>query len=451
MKTLKLYFIILCTVSVFLIVNSAFAQWELAGQVPGAPGFTRISVADSNVVWVTGGSTSPRIYRTVNGGLNWTSINTTGLPYVLHGLAAKDSLTAFVSDYGGSFSGGNAKFFKTTNAGLNWMLIDSTGGNQGFYNDVIFSKSEPSVGFALSDPPNGPGNPYILNKTTNGGLNWFRTNPPGVPSYLAIDYGFFTIDHLFYGFVIGNYSTISFDTYITSNGGASWYRGGENLSYSNVSFHDNKRTGILVSHSILPNIKRTTNGGLNWYSVNSLSGITGSPFIIWISGTNSVFMSILSNSSNSILRSDDGGQTWVSQSTSGINGLFEIDYARYNDLIISYCLSDNNEIIKSRQTVQPVGIEQISNTIPQKLYLYQNYPNPFNPVTKVNYELPITNYVTLKIHDVLGKEVASLVNEKQNAGSYSVDFNAGNLPSGIYYYTIKAGEFTGTRKMMLIK
>ena len=128
-----------------------------------------------------------------------------------------------------------------------------------------------------------------------------------------------------------------------------------------------------------------------------------------------------------------------------------MDYARYNNLIISYCISDNGVIIKSRQIVQPVGIEQISNIVPEKFYLHQNYPNPFNPVTKMNYELPITNYVTLKIYDVQGKIVASLVNEKQNAGSYSVDFNAGNLSSGIYYYTIKAGEFTDTRKMMLIK
>ena len=85
--------------------------------------------------------------------------------------------------------------------------------------------------------------------------------------------------------------------------------------------------------------------------------------------------------------------------------------------------------------------------------LSQNYPNPFNPSTKINYELRNSNYVSLKVFDLLGKEVAALVNEKQNAGSYAVDFNSSefNLPSGIYFYTLNAGEFAETRKMVLIK
>ncbi|MCY7362191.1 MAG: T9SS type A sorting domain-containing protein, partial [Ignavibacteria bacterium] len=84
-------------------------------------------------------------------------------------------------------------------------------------------------------------------------------------------------------------------------------------------------------------------------------------------------------------------------------------------------------------------------------YLSQNYPNPFNPNTKINYELQITNYVSLKIFDVLGNEVASLVNEKQNAGSYSINFDGANIPSGIYFYKLSSGGFTDTKRMILIK
>jgi hypothetical protein len=85
--------------------------------------------------------------------------------------------------------------------------------------------------------------------------------------------------------------------------------------------------------------------------------------------------------------------------------------------------------------------------------LSQNYPNPFNPSTRINYELRNTNYVSLKVFNSTGKEVATLINEKQNAGSYAVDFNSTefNLPSGIYFYTLNAGEFKETRKMILIK
>ena len=93
----------------------------------------------------------------------------------------------------------------------------------------------------------------------------------------------------------------------------------------------------------------------------------------------------------------------------------------------------------------------LNEGIPNTYSLNQNYPNPFNPSTKINYNIPVTNFVTLKIYDVLGKEVASLVNEKQSAGSYTVDFFAGNLSSGVYFYRIKSGEFIQTKSMMLLK
>ncbi|MBK7158573.1 MAG: T9SS type A sorting domain-containing protein [Ignavibacteria bacterium] len=81
----------------------------------------------------------------------------------------------------------------------------------------------------------------------------------------------------------------------------------------------------------------------------------------------------------------------------------------------------------------------------------QNFPNPFNPETKINYELPIANYVTLKVYDMTGKEIMTLVNENQNAGRYTATFNGSNLASGMYFYKITAGEFTFVRKMVLIK
>jgi Subtilase family/Secretion system C-terminal sorting domain len=90
-------------------------------------------------------------------------------------------------------------------------------------------------------------------------------------------------------------------------------------------------------------------------------------------------------------------------------------------------------------------------SIPETFSLSQNYPNPFNPSTKINYELPKSNFVLLKIYNVLGKEVATLVNEKQNAGAYSVEFNGSNLSSGIYFYKIQSGEFSDVKRMVLIK
>ncbi len=95
-------------------------------------------------------------------------------------------------------------------------------------------------------------------------------------------------------------------------------------------------------------------------------------------------------------------------------------------------------------------------SIPQNFFLYQNYPNPFNPTTKIRYSIPSNvkgqmSNVSLKVYDVLGREVATLVNEEKQAGVYEVEFNASQLSSGIYYYQLKTGNFIETKKMILLK
>ena len=94
--------------------------------------------------------------------------------------------------------------------------------------------------------------------------------------------------------------------------------------------------------------------------------------------------------------------------------------------------------------------DEISNT-PTEFFLYQNYPNPFNPSTTISWQSPVSGHQTLKIYDVLGNEVATLVNEFRNSGSYEVDFNASSLSSGIYFYKLQAGDFVQTRKMLMLK
>lgn len=89
--------------------------------------------------------------------------------------------------------------------------------------------------------------------------------------------------------------------------------------------------------------------------------------------------------------------------------------------------------------------------LPEFYYLSQNYPNPFNPTTFINYELPINGFVSLKVFDVLGRDVATLVNEEKFAGEYQVEFSSENLSSGIYFYTLNSGAYTKTRKMMVLK
>ena len=96
------------------------------------------------------------------------------------------------------------------------------------------------------------------------------------------------------------------------------------------------------------------------------------------------------------------------------------------------------------------------NQLPNEFSLYQNYPNPFNPSTRIKFNIPKdvkskTRDVTLKVYDILGNEIATLVNEEKEAGNYEVEFNASALSSGIYFYTLDAGRFIETKKMMLVK
>ena len=90
--------------------------------------------------------------------------------------------------------------------------------------------------------------------------------------------------------------------------------------------------------------------------------------------------------------------------------------------------------------------------LPVSYSVSQNYPNPFNPSTKINYTLPVTGNVTLKIYNILGQEVRTLINnELKSAGKYTIDFNASNLASGVYLYRLQAGDFVRVKKMMLLK
>jgi hypothetical protein len=99
----------------------------------------------------------------------------------------------------------------------------------------------------------------------------------------------------------------------------------------------------------------------------------------------------------------------------------------------------------------PSDVQEINSETPASYLLQQNYPNPFNPSTKINYSIPAISFITLKVYDVLGNEVATLLNEEKPAGSYEVDFSASGLTSGIYFYKLTAGSFVETKKMLMIK
>ena len=110
---------------------------------------------------------------------------------------------------------------------------------------------------------------------------------------------------------------------------------------------------------------------------------------------------------------------------------------------------NNNIVLKVADTV--VGIEESKEILPHKWELEQNYPNPFNPVTTISYSIPQRSNVTLKVYDILGNLVNTLVNGYKDKGRYKVNFNGSKLSSGVYLYRLVAGRFTDTKKLILMK
>ena len=141
------------------------------------------------------------------------------------------------------------------------------------------------------------------------------------------------------------------------------------------------------------------------------------------------------------------------------SGYCEYDYATYHYKVIAKDYSGKESVASQKKVISgyedPCSPEErpgnLENDIPSIFALEQNYPNPFNPTTNIQYDIPNDVFVSIKVYDMLGREVAELINEFKNAGRYIVGFNGSNLSSGIYYYKIKTGSFEQTRRMVLIK
>ena len=190
-------------------------------------------------------------------------------------------------------------------------------------------------------------------------------------------------------------------------------------------------------------IRKTTDGGDTW---SSYALPIQTPYALKFFNAN-VGWCAGSNGANGIIaRTLNGGVNWTVQSTEASNVFWEMSFANQN-----LGWASGNAIISSTQNGGLVSVSQISTTVPNKFSLNQNYPNPFNPSTKISFDIKNSTFASLKIFDVTGKEVKTLVNENISAGRYEINFNAYELNSGVYLYTLTTSEFTETKKMMLVK
>jgi len=425
-------------VSAFLF--TVYSQWINTGMLTGTgTQFPSVSVVNDSVVWVAGGNAGvPVIYRSINSGTNFSAVN----PPPCFELTCIYALSAdeCISGDGGSsgYNGGNAKLFRTTNAGVNWVLVNQTGGTNGFFNDVVFSKTNPLDGIAASKPPAGTGQPYYILKTIDGGNNWTVQNPPGISGSNGVWHCVFIYDNTAYGFSItGGFLP---RLYGTTTGGSTWQALPLLITGNPVTSFAFSTINPIALASTASVVARTTDQGVTWQTVNN----GGAACIKWIPGTTTCYFM----DAGVIKKSTDEGFTWNTMTIPAI-GLRHFDFAVSGNNVYGFCIAGDGTVIKLTESL--TGIKIVNENIPGRFELFQNYPNPFNPNTVILFQLAAGGFTSLKIYNSEGQEIRTLVNETLKPGKYEIVFDGSAVSSGAYYYRIIAGDFRKTRKMIVLK
>jgi photosystem II stability/assembly factor-like uncharacterized protein len=392
-----------------------------------------------------------RILKTTNGGDNWQTIYTLG--------SRRFSKIKFINANTGFVCGGTGTgtpyIYKTSNSGINWSVLDSIG--CAFWSDMYVLNNDT---IWIVDSDGLCGGVFL---TTTGGVNWipqyyqFGNNPSRIYMFNA-RIGFINF--------IGNFTLKR-----TTDGGGSWNQiNGEN-GFLDIKFVDSLTGWKCNNINGTPYFDKTTNGGLNWFnqilpyggiiittSMTKLSILNRDT--VWGTGGQVFYGS--GRTRGTIYRTTNGGDTWLFQIPDtgfGIEGYYSIQFINKNT---GWCFGarpvnifTNIHTTTGGDTEWLIGLKQTSTEIPKEFKLYQNYPNPFNSSTVISYQLTVNSFVRLIVYDMTGKEIVTLISQKQAPGTYETDFNGTNYSSGVYFYKlIVTGEkevFTETRKMIMVK
>ena len=377
----------------------------------------------------------------------------------------------FTSENTGYTSGAYELILKTTNAGTNWFQVHS-GANRDF---LSMSFPNELTGYAGGGNPSG--SPVIL-KTTNAGLNWSNVTPVISSSLLTITFSSVTT-----GFAGTEFGIIL----KTTDGGTTWdtvNNGGITDVIAALTFIDSQ-TGYGVTGDTTQIIK-TIDGGDNWSVLNT--GLTGE-YYFWSIKFLNINTGYAIDYQGKIIKTTNGGINWTEQQSTTTNTLRSISIINENTayicgnngltikttnggsnwsqqqsgttnwLMSNYFTNENTGYIaglggvirKTTNGGNPIGIKKIGSEIPKSFGLKQNYPNPFNPATYLKFEISELRFVKLLIYDVLGREVAALINEQLKPGIYEIEWDGSTFSSGIYFYKLNAEGYSDTKRMALIK
>lgn len=433
-----------------------------------------IQFIDENLGW-TGASNGT--YKTTNGGANWSY---TAFPV---GGTNWESI-CFINSEVGWISGNEGRIAKSTNGGDNWVLQNSE--TTDFIHSIVFV--DPSNGWAATQSP------AIIN-STNGGQNW------NVQSTISADYmNSMSFLNSFSGWAVGGKTILKYTgnglEIDSPNGGEEWFIGtiqtiywtSGNIDSIKIEYSTNNGSTwneIVKSYPAasgsynwsIPNIpstecliRITDLGGTSLFDISDqVFSILYQPTIQiispnggenWEAGSIHSITWASSNISNiSLSLSTDNGSSWVqivsSLPSSGVYNWIVTNTPSNQSFIMVADVSNVNLFDVSDNSFNITIPTDITDTLNVAMIndfrLNQNHPNPFNPSTIINFEIPVQINVLLKVYDLLGNEITTLVNEEKPIGSYKIEFDASSLSNGVYFYRLQAGNFVQTRKMILMK
>ncbi len=342
------------------------------------------------------------LFSSTNSGANWNTFGLNGVP--INTLLAKGNLL---------FAGSTSGLYRMTNSDTNWIRtpLDHNINSVLNYNNNLFAAS----------------GSYGVYRSSNNGLNW---EPTGLINRLIFS---MESDSSYI------YAGSSNGIFKSSNNGINWVQTGLN----NLSVYSIESVNNYLFAGTGNGIYRSLNYGENW----TLTDLNTGSWSALKSFGNILFAG---TQFNKIYISSDYGNVWLNKSE-GLDTISIFGYVKCFIKINDDIFAGLSSGLCKRSISNIIGLSTVSNTIPLFFSIDQNYPNPFNPVTNIRFNIPVSGEVKIEVFDQLGSLISVPVNEHLGPGVYETKWNAGNNSSGIYFYRLTSGKFTGTKKMILLK